>query len=120
MALFINIYGYFLFANFKASDACQASSATLWVNIVTTIIILFFFITLYLKYNKNNNMLTMSLVSLYIAYLSIISQFSYPNENSNQIQCKNIDIKVQDSRQTHWLWTLPFLHSFFYYLYTDL
>jgi Ca2+/Na+ antiporter len=90
MAVFINIYGYFLFVNFRASDACQASSATLWVNIVTTIIILSFCIPLYLNYNKNNNMLTMSLLSLYIAYLSVISQFSYPNENSNEIQCKNI------------------------------
>jgi hypothetical protein len=73
IAIALNVYGYFLFSG---SDGCGDS---LWVNIITSIILILLPILQICNFNKQNSLLTTSLVSLYISYLALICQFSYGN-----------------------------------------
>lgn len=83
VAVGLNIYGYTLFS---AGDSC---GNTLWVNIVTSILLAVLPIFQCCNFNKQNSLLTTSLVSLYISYLALICQFSYGE------QCKYSLTKAQ-------------------------
>jgi len=67
----LNILGYI---NFAATDSCGNS---LWVNIITSVILVILPLLQLLNFNKQNSLLTTGLVSTYIAYLALVSQFSY-------------------------------------------
>lgn len=84
LALLLNILGY---TYFSASDACGSS---LWVNVVTSIIIVVLPFFQLLNFNKQNSLLTTALVSMYIAYLAFVAQFSYGGNS-----CTNISIQAQ-------------------------
>lgn len=71
IAVALNVYGYMQFSE----DVCES---TLWVNIITSIILLFLPVFQFLHFNKQNSLLTTSLISIYISYLSLIAQYSYP------------------------------------------
>ena len=71
IAIGLNILGYVYFA---AEDAC---GATLWVNIVTTGILVGLPMLQLCNFNKQNSLLTTALVSVYVAYLAFVGQFSY-------------------------------------------
>lgn len=73
IAVALNVYGYIKFAE----DIC---GSTLWVNIVTSIVLLFLPVFQFLHFNKQNSLLTTSLISIYISYLSLIAQYSFPGE----------------------------------------
>lgn len=88
VAVGLNIYGYTLFS---ADDSC---GNTLWVNIVTSILLIVLPVFQCFNFNKQNSLLTTSLVSLYISYLALICQFSYGN------QCMFSLTKVQ----AEWQW----------------
>lgn len=64
-ALACNIYGYIRFYN-----------CTLWVNIVTSILLLLLPGIQFLHFNVQNSLLTTSVVCLYVSYLGLISQYS--------------------------------------------
>ena len=103
-ALGMNIAGY---VRFGSSDEC---GSTLWVNIITTLIIILLPVLQFCNFNKQNSLLTTGLVCLYISYLAFISQYSY---------CSNSDpgicIFIQLSQEFHWVLSslmLPFLRSF--------
>jgi len=66
-----NILGYVYHGS---SDAC---GSTLWVNVITSIILIGLPFLQLLHFNKQNSLLTTALVSLYLSYLAFISQFSY-------------------------------------------
>lgn len=67
----LNVLGYVYFS--KADD-CGNS---LWVNIISSIILVLLPLVQMLNFNKQNSLLTTALVSLYVAYLGFICQFSY-------------------------------------------
>lgn len=81
LAVLLNILGY---TYFSASDVCGSS---LWVNIITTIILITLPLLQLLHFNKQNSLLTTALVSVYISYLAFICQFSYGGSS-----CKNWSI----------------------------
>ena len=83
VAVGLNIYGYTLFS---AADSC---GNTLWVNIVTSILLVVLPVFQCFNFNKQNSLLTTSLVSLYISYLALICQFSYGE------QCNSFLTKAQ-------------------------
>jgi hypothetical protein len=64
-ALACNIYGYIKFKD-----------CTLWVNIVTSILLLLLPGIQFFHFNAQNSLLTTSVVCLYISYLGLISQYS--------------------------------------------
>lgn len=72
-AIFLNVYGYVLFSS---TDDGQCTSLT-WLNVITSIILVVLPLFQICQFNPQNSVLTASLVSLYIAYLSFIAQFSY-------------------------------------------
>ena len=72
------MYGYI---NFSSDDNGTCTS-TLWVNIITSIILIGLPLFQFFNCNKQNSLLTTALVSIYIAYLSLIAQYSYPGECS--------------------------------------
>jgi uncharacterized membrane protein len=74
IAIFLNILGY---VYFSSGDGCGNS---LWVNIITTIIIVILPFLQLLHFNAQNSLLTTALVSVYITYLAFIGQFSYGNQ----------------------------------------
>lgn len=65
-ALAVNIYGYVAFA-----------SCTVWVNIITSILILLLPGIQLAGWNKQGSLLTSSVVCLYLSYLSLIAQYSW-------------------------------------------
>ena len=52
---------------------------TLWVNIITSFILVALPVIQFFNCNPQNSLLTTALISMYISYLSMISQFSYDN-----------------------------------------
>lgn len=72
-AIFLNIYGY---VRFSSTDDGQCTSLT-WLNVITSIILVILPLFQICQFNTQNSLLTASLVSLYISYLSFIAQFSY-------------------------------------------
>lgn len=64
-ALACNIYGYIKF-----------NGCTLWVNIVTSVLLLLLPGIQFLHFNQQNSLLTTSAVCLYVSYLGLISQYS--------------------------------------------
>lgn len=64
-ALAMNIYGYIKF-----------HSCTVWVNIVTSILLILMPLVQLLHWNKQNSLLTTSVICLYVSYLGLISQYS--------------------------------------------
>jgi hypothetical protein len=71
IAIAFNVLGYIYFS---ASDVCGSS---LWVNVITSVILLALPFTQLLHYNKQNSLLTTAMVSMYVSYLAFICQFSY-------------------------------------------
>ena len=71
LAVVLNIVGY---TQFASGDGCGNS---LWVNVVTTIILVVLPVLQCCNFNKQNSLLTTALVSLYISYLAFISQYSF-------------------------------------------
>jgi hypothetical protein len=65
-ALAVNIYGYIAF-----------SKCTVWVNIVTSILILLLPGIQLIGWNPQGSLLTSSVISLYISYLGLIAQYSW-------------------------------------------
>ncbi len=74
-ALGLNVYGYYLF-----------SECTNWVNIVTSVLLVIMPAVQCLHFNRQNSLLTTACVSLYVSYLSLISQFS-------EEKCGMLDVK---------------------------
>lgn len=74
-AVLLNVLGYTYFSD---SDACGSS---LWVNIITSIIILVLPFFQLFNFNKQNSLLTTALVSMYVAYLAFVAQFSYGGDS---------------------------------------
>jgi hypothetical protein len=83
VAITFNVLGYIYFAS---EDVC---GDTLWVNIVNSIVIILLPCTQFLNFNKQNSLLTTSLVSVYVSYLSFFAQFSFGNN-----ECILLSIKV--------------------------
>jgi hypothetical protein len=54
---------------------------TLWVNIITSIMLIILPIIQLLRFNQQNSLLTTALVSIFLSYLGFIAQFSYGNGN---------------------------------------
>lgn len=75
-AVFLNVYGYI---KFSSTDNGQCTSLT-WVNVITSVIIVALPLFQICQFNPQNSILTASLVSLYISYLSFIAQFSYDGQ----------------------------------------
>ena len=75
VAITFNVLGYIYFGS---EDVC---GSTLWVNIVNSIVIVLLPCTQFFNFNKQNSLLTTSLVSVYVSYLAFFAQFSY---GSNQ------------------------------------
>ena len=71
IAIGLNVLGY---AFFSTEDVCGSS---LWVNIINTILLIGLPVVQCLNFNKQNSLLTTALVSMYVSYLSFISQYSY-------------------------------------------
>ena len=84
IAIFLNIYGYILF---RDGDNC---GNTLWINVVTSIILVLLPIIQCFNFNKQNSLLTTALVSAYVSYLAFICQFSYGNECYGRMTMKSI------------------------------
>ena len=72
-AIGLNVAGY---ARFASSDEC---GSTLWINVVTSLIIVVLPLLQFCNFNKQNSLLTTALVCVYISYLSFISQYSFCN-----------------------------------------
>jgi hypothetical protein len=70
IAVGLNVLGYIYFRSNWYGN-------TLWVNIITTIMLIILPIIQLLRYNVQNSLLTTALVSMFISYLSFIAQFSY-------------------------------------------
>ena len=79
VALGLNIAGY---ARFHSTDEC---GSTLWVNIITILIIIGLPFLQLCNFNKQNSLLTTALVSAYISYLAFISQYSYCSNSNSAI-----------------------------------
>ena len=71
VAITFNVLGYIYFGS---EDVC---GSTLWVNIVNSIVIVLLPCTQFFNFNKQNSLLTTSLVSVYVSYLAFFAQFSY-------------------------------------------
>lgn len=83
VAITFNVLGYIYFGS---EDVC---GSTLWVNIVNSIVIFLLPCTQFFNFNKQNSLLTTSLVSVYVSYLAFFAQFSF---GSNQ--CISFAIQV--------------------------
>jgi hypothetical protein len=59
---------------FGTEDNCGNS---LWVNVVTTIILVLLPLVQFLNFNKQNSLLTTAMVGMYVSYLAFICQFSF-------------------------------------------
>lgn len=70
-AIGMNVLGYI---NFSDADTCGNS---IWVNIITSIILVILPVLQIFNFNKQNSLLTTALVSMYISYLAFICQYSY-------------------------------------------
>jgi len=70
-AVGMNVLGYI---NFSDADACGNS---IWVNIITSIILVILPVLQIFNFNKQNSLLTTALVSMYVSYLAFICQYSY-------------------------------------------
>ena len=81
-AIAVNIWGYVVFSNKE-----QGCTETLWVNITTSVILALLPILQFCNFNVQNSLLTTALVSLYVAYLSFVAQFSYPDPSA---QCQRM------------------------------
>ena len=77
LAITFNILGYVFFSR---ADACGDS---LWVNIVTSIVLFGLPFTQLFNFNKQNSLLTTALVSMYCSYLAFICQFSFGGSSCN-------------------------------------
>jgi hypothetical protein len=83
-AIAVNVWGYIMFSNKE-----QGCTGTLWINIVTSVILFILPVLQFFNFNVQNSLLTTALVSLYVAYLSFVAQFSYPDPSS---QCQRMSI----------------------------
>lgn len=84
-AIAVNIWGYIVFSNQE-----QGCTGTVWVNITTSVILLLLPLLQFFNFNTQNSLLTTALVSLYVAYLSFVAQFSYPDPSA---QCQRMSIE---------------------------
>lgn len=70
VAIGLNVLGYVYFR-------AEWHGSTLWVNIITTILIVVLPAVQLLNFNPQNSLLTTALVSMFVSYLGFIAQFSY-------------------------------------------
>jgi hypothetical protein len=70
-AITLNVLGYVYFGS---ADSCGNS---LWVNILCSILLVIMPVVQSFNFNKQNSLLTTSLVCTYVSYLAFICQFSY-------------------------------------------
>ena len=82
----MNVLGYVYFRS--ASDTCQS---TLWVNIITSIMLVILPIIQVFHFNPQGSLLTTALVSMFISYLGFIAQFSYGGSIVGQT-CIRMDV----------------------------
>lgn len=76
-AVVMNILGYiYSISIFVTAEGC---GSTLWINIITSLILIILPGIQFLNLNVQNSLLTTAMVSLYVSYLSFIAQFSYTN-----------------------------------------
>lgn len=78
--------GYIFFRN--VTEACQS---TLWVNIITSIMLIILPIVQIMRFNPQGSLLTTALVSMFISYLSFIAQYSYGGSNDG-FTCIRMDV----------------------------
>lgn len=86
LAVTLNVLGYAFF-----SDSPDGCSGTLWVNIITTILLIILPAVQFLHFNPQNSLLTTALVSLFISYLCFIAQYSYNGNPTNPKQCNRME-----------------------------
>lgn len=77
-AVALNVLGY-LIPTLTDDTNC---GSTLWVNIITSIMLIVMPIIQFLHFNTQNSLLTTALVSLYISFLTFICQFSFSDNDS--------------------------------------
>jgi hypothetical protein len=82
-AVAINVYGYLEFAE-----------CSLWVNIVTSVLLVVMPLVQMLNFNPQNSLFTTGLVCLYVSYLSVIGQFSSEKCNKVDYEVTCVDIAV--------------------------
>jgi steroid 5-alpha reductase family enzyme len=70
-AIALNVLGYVYFGT---ADACGNS---LWVNIFNSVLLVVLPVFQFFNFNKQNSLLTTSMVCTYVSYLAFICQFSY-------------------------------------------
>ena len=85
-AITLNVLGY-VFTYKNVNDNMEPFQTdcidTLWVNIISSFILVALPIIQFFNCNPQNSLLTTALVSMYISYLSMIAQFSYDNGNKS-------------------------------------
>ena len=83
-AVGMNVLGYIYFR--KAEEGCMS---TLWVNVITSVILVVLPIIQLLHLNPQNSLLTTALTGCFISYLSFICQFSY--DGGDALQCNRME-----------------------------
>lgn len=86
IAIGLNVLGYIYFRS--ESTSC---TSTLWVNIITSIMLVLLPAIQCLHFNVQNSLLTTALVSMFISYLGFIAQFSYGGSQVGQT-CVRMDV----------------------------
>ena len=91
-AITLNVLGYiFTYENVNDNMNPFPEECTniLWVNIVTSLILIALPVIQFFHCNSQNSLLTTALVSMYISYLSMIAQFSYDDGTTT---CKRMGL----------------------------
>jgi hypothetical protein len=102
-AVFMNVYGYI---RFSSTDDGQCTSL-IWVNVITSVIIIVLPLFQICQWNQQNSLLTTALVSLYISYLTFIAQFSYDGLCNVSFNCRLKDHQGQFSCR-YWSFNFSF------------
>lgn len=76
LAILMNVLGYVYFNSYTCGN-------TLWLNIITTIILIILPVLQLFNFNHQNSLLTTSMVSAYVSYLAFICQYSYSNDSAS-------------------------------------
>jgi len=82
-AVSLNVYGYFTFHD-----------CSLYVNIVTSVVLVILPLVQLLHFNPQNSLLTTCLVSLYVSYLALIGQYSSEECHMLDSQITYLDIGI--------------------------
>lgn len=85
LAVLMNILGYVFFS--KAPEGC---ASTVWVNVITTIILIALPAIQLFRFNTQNSLLTTALVSVFISYLCFICQYSF--DGGDDEECNRMHV----------------------------